>query len=315
MRAASRRGRGRTLDRRGVGSLDAGTSAFNGGTGLAAGCVLGDRYRLVAELGRGTAGVVWSAVHVVTSAEVALKIVVEPDPSLRVRLLREARVCGGLRHKNVAEVYDLGETAAGQPFLVMQRLHGETLADLLARTPQLPGATAAAIGRDVARALAAAHALGVVHRDLKPENVMVTWFGEGRPWIKVLDFGMARLLQGGPGTPLTRKGAVFGTPEYMPPEQAMGQPVDARADQYAFGVMVFEMIAGTRPFKARSPLEMLQKQIREAPPKLRELAPGTPAGIEAAVERMMAKKPDDRFPDVATAAAALAEAGAGVPRS
>ena len=96
----------------------------------------------------------------------------------------------------------------------------------------------------------------------------------------------------------------------MEPEQAMGQPVDARADQYAFGVMLFEMIAGTRPFKAKNPLEMLQKQIREAPPKLVEIAPGTPLHVQAAVERMMAKKPDDRFPDIAAAAAALAAAPA-----
>lgn len=114
------------------------------------------------------------------------------------------------------------------------------------------------------------------------------------------------ILTGGPGTPLTRKGAVFGTPEYMPPEQAMGQPVDERADQYAFGVMLVEMLAGGRPFSAKSPLEMLQKHIREAPPKLRAVAPATSPTLEATVERMMAKKPDDRFPTVAAAAAALA---------
>jgi serine/threonine protein kinase len=141
---------------------------------------------------------------------------------------------------------------------------------------------------------------------LKPENVMVKWLGEGRLHLKILDFGMARLLLGGPGTPLTRKGALFGTPEYMSPEQSMGQPVDARADQYAFGVMLYEMVAGQRPFKADSPLEMLQKQIREAPPKLRERAPNTPPAIEAAIERMMAKMPNDRFPSVESAAAALA---------
>jgi hypothetical protein len=123
--------------------------------------------------------------------------------------------------------------------------------------------------------------------------------GEGK-------LGMARLLTGGTATPLTRKGAVFGTPEYMPPEQATGQPVDERADQYALGVMVFEMLAGGRPFSAKSPLEMLQKHIRDAPPKLRAIAPATPPSVEAAVKRMMAKAPADRFPNVAAAAAALA---------
>jgi serine/threonine protein kinase len=135
---------------------------------------------------------------------------------------------------------------------------------------------------------------------------MVTWTAERRPHVKILDFGMARLLTGGPGTPLTRKGSIFGTPEYMAPEQAMGQPVDASADQYALGVMLFEMLAGARPFSAKGPLEMLQKHIREAPPKLRGIAPATPPAVEAAVERMMAKKPAERFPHVAAAAAALA---------
>jgi serine/threonine protein kinase len=126
--------------------------------------------------------------------------------------------------------------------------------------------------------------------------VMLTWLPDSRPWIKILDFGMARILVGTTGTPLTRKGAVFGTPEYMPPEQAMGQPVDARADQYAFGVMVFEMLAGKRPFKAKTPLEMVQMQIRTQPPSLVELVPGLSPAAAAVVGRMMAKRADERFP-------------------
>jgi serine/threonine-protein kinase len=190
--------------------------------------------------------------------------------------------------------------------LVMEHIEGETLRTMLKRLKQPPVRSVLEIARQIALGLVRAHGLGVVHRDLKPENVMVTWLEEGKPRIKILDFGMARILLGGPGTPLTRKGAVFGTPEYMPPEQAMGQPVDERADQYAFGVMVFEMLAGGRPFSAKSPLEMLQKHIREAPPKLRAVAPETPPQVEAAVERMMAKSPADRFPSVAAASAALA---------
>jgi eukaryotic-like serine/threonine-protein kinase len=142
---------------------------------------------------------------------------------------------------------------------------------------------------------------------LKPENIMVTWLDQTRTHIKMLDFGMARLLTGSGGVQLTRKGAIFGTPEYMPPEQAMGQPVDARADQYAFGVMIYEMIAGERPFRAKTALEMVQMQIRQAPPSLAEKVPTTPPAVAAVVAKMLAKKADDRFPDVQSAYAALFE--------
>ena len=137
---------------------------------------------------------------------------------------------------------------------------------------------------------------------------MVTWLDQVRTHIKMLDFGMARLLTGGGGVQLTRKGAIFGTPEYMPPEQAMGQPVDAHADQYAFGVMIYEMVAGERPFKAKSALEMVQLQIRQTPPSLDEKVPGTPPAVAAVVAKMLAKKAADRFPDVQSAYQALYQA-------
>jgi eukaryotic-like serine/threonine-protein kinase len=282
------------------------------------GTVLGQRYKILKVLGEGGIGAVFLAEDQPTGAHVAVKLLkrdVANDPVVLARFEREAVAMQALAHEHIVAPLGYGKSPEGDMCLVMEHVDGETLRTMLKRVKQPPLWGVLEIARQLAAALTRAHGLGVVHRDLKPENVMVTWLGEGRPWIKVLDFGMARLLVGGPGTPLTRKGAVFGTPEYMPPEQAMGQPVDARADQYAFGVMVFEMIAGTRPFKAKSPLEMLQKHIREAPPKLSGIAPGTPPAIEAAVERMMAKKPDDRFPDMATAAAALAAAGAGVTQS
>jgi serine/threonine protein kinase len=280
------------------------------------GTVLGQRYKILKVLGEGGIGAVFLAEDLQSPAKVAVKLLkreVANDPIVLARLEREAVAMQALAHEHIVAALGYGQSPEGDMCLVMEHVDGETLRQMLKRMNKQPPLWGVLeIARQLAAALVRAHGLGVVHRDLKPENVMVTWLGEGRPWIKVLDFGMARLLQGGPGTPLTRKGAVFGTPEYMPPEQAMGQPCDARADQYAYGVMVFEMIAGSRPFKARSPLEMLQKQIREAPPKLRDVAPAIAEGIEAAVLRMMAKKPDERFPDMASAAAALAEAGAGV---
>jgi serine/threonine protein kinase len=273
------------------------------------GAVVGQRYKLLSLLGEGGMGMVYLAEDLKAGGRVALKMLkrdVANDELVLARFEREAVAMQALAHEHIVAALGYGRSPEGDMCLVMEHIEGETLRTMLKRVKQVPVPGVLEIARQIALALVRAHGLGVVHRDLKPENVMVTWAADGKPHVKMLDFGMARLLTGGPGTPLTRKGAVFGTPEYMPPEQAMGQPVDERADQYAFGVMLFEMIAGGRPFSAKSPLEMLQKHIREAPPRLRAVAPATPPPLEAIVERMMAKKPDDRFASVAAAAAALA---------
>jgi serine/threonine-protein kinase len=276
------------------------------------GTVVGNRYKLLSLLGEGGMGFVFLADDVKAGGRVALKLLkrdVSDDEVVLARFEREAVAMQALAHEHIVAALGYGKSPEGDMCLVMEHIEGETLRTMLKRLKQPPLASVLEIARQISLGLGRAHGLGVVHRDLKPENVMVTWLGEGKPRIKILDLGMARLLTGGPATPLTRKGAVFGTPEYMPPEQAMGQPVDQRADQYAFGVMLFEMLAGGRPFSAKSPLEMLQKHIREAPPKLRAIAPATPPSVEAAVERMMAKNPAERFPDIAAAAAALAAIG------
>ena len=273
------------------------------------GTIVGQRYQLVSLLGEGGMGFVFLAEDLKVGGRVALKLLKRDaanDELVLARFEREAVAMQVLAHEHIVAPLGYGRSPEGEMCLVMEHIEGETLRTMLKRMKQPPLQSVLEIARQIALGLVRAHGLGVVHRDLKPENVMVTWLEEGKPRIKILDFGMARILLGGPGTPLTRKGAVFGTPEYMPPEQAMGQPVDERADQYAFGVMLFEMLAGGRPFSAKSPLEMLQKHIREAPPKLRVVAPATPPRVEAAVERMMAKSPADRFPSVAAASAALA---------
>jgi eukaryotic-like serine/threonine-protein kinase len=272
------------------------------------GTVVGNRYKLLSLLGEGGMGFVFLAEDLKAGGRVALKLLkrdVSNDQVVLARFEREAVAMQALAHEHIVAALGFGKSPEGDMCLVMEHIEGETLRTMLKRLKQPPVGSVLEIARQISLGLVRAHGLGVVHRDLKPENVMVTWLAEGKPRIKILDFGMARLLTGGPATPLTRKGAVFGTPEYMPPEQAMGQPVDERADQYAFGVMLFEMLAGGRPFSAKSPLEMLQKHIREAPPKLRAIAPATPSPVEAAVERMMAKNPAERFPDVAAAAAAV----------
>ena len=272
------------------------------------------RYRLVSEIGRGAMGAVYRAHDPQLERDVAVKLISlafaagHGDPKeAAARFAREARVAARLHHPNVVTVFDFGEEG-DQLYLVMELVEGETLRSMLKRLKRFPPHGVADIAAQIAEALACAHSFGVVHRDLKPENVLVSWPAPDKPWIKVLDFGMARLLVGAPGTPLTRKGAVFGTPEYMPPEQCMGQPVDTRADQYAFGVMAFEMLAGERPFKAKSALEMVQMQIRTAPPSLASLAPDVPPAAAEVVAKMLAKKADERFPDVTAAARALTAA-------
>jgi serine/threonine-protein kinase len=277
------------------------------------GTVVAGRYRITAQLGEGGIGTVYAAEDVVLRMKVAIKLLkpdLSTDPEVVARFEREADAMLALAHENIVQALNFGRTPEGEMCMVMELVEGETLRAVLRRVRPFPLHGAADVGLQVSAALVRAHSLGIVHRDLKPENVMVAWTPEGRARCKVLDFGMARILVGGlaGGTALTRKGQVFGTPEYMAPEQAMGQPVDARCDQYAFGVMLYEMLAGRRPFKAATPLDLLQLQIHEPPPPLREVAPHVPAEVAAVVERMLAKRALDRFPTVQAAGDALAVA-------
>jgi serine/threonine-protein kinase len=280
------------------------------------GTVVAQRYKLLAQLGAGGIGTVYLAEDVVLRVRVAVKLLrpeYSEEPEVLARFEREASAMAALAHEHIVQAMNFGRTREGDICLVMEYVEGETLRDALNRLKPFPLWGGVEVARQLGSALARAHGLGIVHRDLKPENVMVAWAGEGRPHVKVLDFGMARVLGGtfGSNSPLTRKGAVFGTPEYMPPEQAMGQPVDARADQYALGVICFEMLAGRRPFRADSPIDMLQAQIHQPPPWLHEAVPGVPQEVAAVVRRMMAKRPDERFPDVAQASSALQTAAQG----
>jgi len=272
------------------------------------GTKIADRYAILSLLGEGGIGAVFLADDTGTGTKVAIKLLKTDsvdDPVVIARFDREAKTMTELNHENIVRALAFGRTPEGELCLVLEYVPGETLRSLLKRAKPFPVHGTVDISRQVAAALMQAHGMGVVHRDLKPENIMVTWLDQSRPFIKMLDFGMARLLSGAGGVQLTRKGAIFGTPEYMPPEQAMGQPVDARADQYAFGVMIYEMIAGERPFKAKSALEMVQNQIRQTPPSLTEKMPGTPPAVAAVVAKMLAKKADDRYPDVQSAYQAL----------
>lgn len=274
------------------------------------GTKIADRYAILSLLGEGGIGSVFLADDTSDGNKVAIKLLKADsvdDPVVIARFDREAKTMTELNHENIVRALAFGRSPEGDLCLVLEYVPGETLRSLLKRAKPFPVHGTIDISRQVASALTSAHVQGIVHRDLKPENIMVTWLDQTRTHIKMLDFGMARLLTGGGGVQLTRKGAIFGTPEYMPPEQAMGQPVDARADQYAFGVMIYEMIAGERPFRAKSPLEMVQMQIRQAPPSLTDKVPTTPPAVAAVVAKMLAKKADERFPDVQSAYVALYE--------
>ncbi|AUX30014.1 uncharacterized protein SOCE836_021090 [Sorangium cellulosum] len=271
-------------------------------THIAAGLVIAEKYKLVRRLGEGSMGVVWAALNLSTSREVALKLIHRPDPELRRRLQREGRNGGALRHGNVIDMYDMGETEFGEPFLVMQLLTGETLADLLQRRRRLDADVAAAIGRDVARGLAAVHAAHIVHRDLKPANIFLHREPDmDDPVVKVLDFGVAKNLAMNDGIRTATGGAV-GSPLYMSPEQVRAEPnVDHRADIWALGVVLFEMLTGTRPFQgdARAVFTgILSGEIPKISRYLRRVDPG----LVELVARCMARQRDERIGSAAEVA-------------
>ncbi|HTN91992.1 MAG TPA: protein kinase, partial [Sorangium sp.] len=274
-------------------------------TQIAAGLVIAEKYKLVRRIGEGSMGVVWAALNLSTSREVALKLIHRPDPELRRRLQREGRNGGALRHRNVIDMYDMGETDFGEPFLVMQLLAGETLAELLQRRRRLDADVASSIGRDVARGLSAVHALHIVHRDLKPANIFLHREPDAdEPVVKVLDFGVAKNLAVNDGVRTATGGAV-GSPLYMSPEQVRAEPnVDHRADIWALGVILFEMLTGMRPFQgdARTVFTgILTGEIPKISRYVRRIDPG----LVELVARCMARHRDDRIGSAAELAELL----------
>jgi serine/threonine protein kinase len=218
---------------------------------------VGDRlgkYRLTRRAGGGAMGVVWAAVNEDTHKEVALKLLPVSDAELRRRLLREAKACGRLDHRNIVTIYDVGTTPGGDPFLVMQLLSGETLARRLERERRLPPAVAAGIGAAIAAGLGAAHAAGIVHRDLKPENIFLHREpGSPGEVVKLLDFGVSRLELSGDAIN-TATGVLVGSPVYMSPEQAR---TSKEVGPRSLGAVLFEMLAGQRPFQGRTVADAL----------------------------------------------------------
>jgi serine/threonine protein kinase len=254
---------------------------------------LGDRYRLGAPLGTGGMGEVWAAEDVVLGRPVAVKLLggaLAGDGQAAERLRREARAAARLDHPGIARVLDLGEQA-GRPYLVMELLEGESLAARLARTGPLDPAEAAAVAAAVADALDAAHRAGVVHRDVKPGNVFLT--GDGQ--VKVLDFGIASAA----GEAALTTGDLLGTAAYLAPERALGHRATPAADVYSLGVLLYELLAGRRPFQADSDIELAMAHVNGQPEPLRQVAPSVPPALAAACAAAMTKDPAARVPSAA----------------
>lgn len=258
---------------------------------MKAGDRIAGKYHLQRLLGQGATASVWEAVHVLTGHRVAVKMITSPSDEFRKRLLREARVYGTLRHRNIVEIHDIGETPGGNPFLVMQLLLGETLADRIVHRRRLDPISAARIGRDVGNALAAAHQAHIIHRDLKPANIFLHHEPDMQPGefiLKVLDFGVSKPL-GAQQENLTAVGMLIGSPGYMSPEQlASPESIDLRADIWSFGVMMFHMLCGELPFMG-SLQEATQKILRGPIPRVSERRPDIPEELDALVSHCLVR--------------------------
>jgi chaperonin cofactor prefoldin len=260
------------------------------------GKVIAGRYRLETRIGEGGMGVVYRARHVLIDRVVALKLI-RPDlrgeTHLRAWMLREARAANRVDHAHIVDIHDIGETEEGELYLVMEYLVGISLSSEIARGP-FPVVRAVDILEQMCAALARAHDLGVVHRDLKSDNIMLTVKGGRKDSVKILDFGLAGLAR---DPRLAPKGAVFGTPEYMSPEQARGEEAGPKSDLYALGVLFFEMCCGQLPFKSSDRETLLEMQRNAPPPRPRQLRPDLPPAAESIIYRLLEKDPRKRFLD------------------
>jgi eukaryotic-like serine/threonine-protein kinase len=285
-----------------------------------------EHYVIERELGRGAHATVFLARDRKHGREVALKVL-RPELAAAVgaeRFAREIRLLARLQHPHILPLYDSGQ-AGGALYYVMPRIEGESLRDRLAREARLPVADALGIARDVTEALAYAHGRGVVHRDIKPENILLIAGGPtavGAAHAIVADFGVARAMErisgerldrlstdGTRGERTTDAGATVGTPAYMSPEQASGDPsVDGRTDVYALGCVLYEMLAGEPPFGGDGARQTIARRFTEPPPSVRLLRPDVPAHVDEALLRALAPAPAERWQTAAELGAALAVA-------
>jgi serine/threonine-protein kinase len=280
---------------------------------LPPGTVLAERYRIKSTLGEGGMGKVYAAEHVLMRKKLAIKVLhreLSSVPELVHRFEREAMAAANIDHPNVAAATDFGKLPDGSVFLALELIEGRCLRDVMDTGPLDPR-RALHVARQIAAALGSAHAQSIVHRDLKPENVMLVEKGGDPDFVKVLDFGVAKVpigdAEADPKHVITRAGMVFGTPEYIPPEQALGQPSDGRADLYSLGVILFEMIAGARPFVGETKLSLVGQHVGKPPPRIAERAPGISVhpDVEALIGRLLEKEAQRRVQTAGEVVAAI----------
>jgi serine/threonine-protein kinase len=260
------------------------------------GRVLGDRYRVLAQIGEGGMGTVYRVEHVVLGRKMAVKVLrpeYSTDDDLVRRFQREAVAASRIGQENIVDVTDFGRTREGNLYFVMEELEGRSLANVIHAEGPVPFDRAALILAQVCRALAAAHSHGIVHRDLKPDNVLVMRRADGSDFVKVVDFGISKSPGEGEER-LTRAGTIIGTPEYMSPEQGAAASIDHRADVYAFGILAYEVLTGTVPFQGETSVAtLIEHQTRPPEPPSRR-RPGIPAEFEQLILKALEKKPPNR---------------------
>jgi serine/threonine-protein kinase len=289
------------------------------------GRVLAEKYRIDALIGSGGMGSVYRATQLTVARLVAVKVL-RPVPGvsaghLAQRFQREALATSRLKHPNTVQVIDFGQTSDGVLFLVLELLEGTLLSDAIAASAPMAPERVAAIGRQIARALAEAHEQGIIHRDLKPDNVFLCSFRGDADVAKVMDFGIAHMATA--ETSMTQTGMMIGTPRYIAPEQAMGHKVGPSADLYALGVILFEMLTGHAPFEADSVMSLAYAHIHEPPPRLEvpDASPELLASWREVLAALLAKSPAARPASAAEVALwlgrleALAERAAGLARN
>lgn len=272
------------------------------------------QFRVERMLGGGGMGSVYVAEQLGVERKVVVKVIraaLTEDPTVVERFRRESKIVARLSHPNIVQVYTAGETPEGAHYLVMELADGVPLDEEMRRNGALGEQRSLQIALQIAEALAAAHAAGVVHRDLKPANVILTRLFGGRELVKVLDFGIAKLVEqadDGPG--LTGSGVIVGTPAYMSPEQVKGSGVDGRSDLYTLGVILYEMLAGKHPYEAETPVQFILQHLQQpmSPPSVRTPGLSISTETELVLGMLTAKDPAERYPSADAAASALRRA-------
>ncbi len=281
------------------------------------GRTIAGRFRIERKLGEGGMGAVYKAEHVKMGRPCAIKILNEGalnDPESLPRFMREAQMSSRIEHQHAVTIYDYGESDDGLVYLAMEYIEGETLTKVLDREGKFPLDRVCKVARQIADALDAAHAIGIVHRDLKPDNIMLANKGGGGDYVKVLDFGIAKMAESEDRRhDLTQAGLIIGTPYYMSPEQVAGEKLDKRSDIFSFALIVYEMLSGRLPFTGQNTQAIMVSRLTTSPALLRSMNPDVPAPVETAVMRALARDRDLRTPSAGVFATELegAVSGAG----